>query len=279
MKKESKAERMVRIYREYGIDYNLETEKLYCPGFGWTYKPLVDGNGKIGKGIYHFSTLPGKKSYHLNINVVAGKVDNDNPQWIDIDGTCVCTCEGCYAMAGNYNYSNTLAYLAHRTIVARLYTSWLENAINAQIKAENIKFIRIHASGDFFNNKYVKMWQRIAIANPQVTMWTYTKNAQAENAFNDIANVNIVKSMIPGKGFNFGHCNYILACYEYLKNAGKTVYICRCGIDKNQHCTNCKGCSKNEFVLFIEHSTSYKAERDPLFPVLKQLIESQEMPQ
>lgn len=272
----NKEQRIAAVFEKYGIDYNIETSKVYCPGFGWTYLPLVDGNGKIGKGIYHFSTLPGDKHYTLNINVVAGKVDNENPIMVDIDGTCKGTCQGCYSMTGNYRYANTLAYLAHRTIAARLYASWLEKAINAQIEAFEIKFIRIHASGDFFSADYVEMWRRIARANQSVTMWTYTKNSEAENAFNDIANVNIVKSVIPGLGFNFGHCDYILACYEYLKSAGKTVYICRCGIDKNQHCTNCKGCSKNEFVLFIEHSTSYKAERDPLFPVLKALIESQE---
>ena len=56
---------------------------------------------------------------------------------------------------------------------------------------------------------------------------------------------------------------------------GKSVYICRCGVDKNQHCTNCKGCSKNDYVLFIEHSTDYKAENDPCFNELKEIIERQ----
>ena len=69
-----------------------------------------------------------------------------------------------------------------------------------------------------------------------------------------------------------------LAEYKALKAIGKNVYICRCGIDKNQHCTNCTACSKNDFVLFIEHSTEYKAEKDPLFPVVKELIENQADP-
>ena len=61
-----------------------------------------------------------------------------------------------------------------------------------------------------------------------------------------------------------------------LKAIGKAVYICRCGIDKKQHCTNCRGCSKNEIVLFIEHSTEYKAEKDPAFAALKAIIDAQD---
>ena len=63
--------------------------------------------------------------------------------------------------------------------------------------------------------------------------------------------------------------------YKALTAQGKNVYICRCGIDKNQHCTNCKGCSKNEYVLFVEHSTDYKAEADADFAELKAIIEAQ----
>lgn len=251
------------IYRKYGIA--IENGKLVSP-VGNVPPMLVNGNEKIGKGIYHFSTLPGTKEYTVTIN---GK------EYQTI-GTCVRDCIGCYAMTGNYRYSNTINNIGIRNVLARDYMGWIEKAIKAQIEAENIKFIRIHASGDFFSIAYAEMWKRIAIAFPGVTFWTYTKNKECESIFNGIDNANIVKSVIPGIGVNFGHCDYILACYEFLKNAGKSVYICRCGIDKNQHCTNCKGCSKNEFVLFIEHSTSYKAEKDSLFPVLKQLIESQE---
>lgn len=250
------------IYKEYGID--VDSGKLVSP-LGLIPPVMINGNEKIGKGIYHFSTLPGTKEYSVTINC----------KEYQTKGTCVCDCIGCYAMTGNYRYSNTINNIAIRNVLAMEYLYFLEKAINAQIKAENIKFVRIHASGDFYSIEYAIMWRRIAINNPGVTFWTYTKNAACESIFDGLDNANIVKSVIPGKGVNFGHCDYILSCYEFLKAAGKTVYICRCGIDKNQHCTNCKGCSKNEYVLFIEHSTSYKAEKDPLFPVIKALIESQ----
>ena len=78
-------------------------------------------------------------------------------------------------------------------------------------------------------------------------------------------------------GYNFGHCDHIIRLYEMLKQRGEKVYICRCGVDKNQHCQSCGHCSKKGvYVLFIEHSTDYVAENDPLFPVLKAIIDAQQ---
>lgn len=250
------------IYARFGIVYN--GEKLESP-IGPVRPLLINGNAKIGKGVYHFSTLPTNKTFSAT---VCGK------SWT-VKGTCPCHCAGCYACSGNYCYESTISALAMRTILARDYLDWTRRAILAQIIADKIQLLRVHAAGDFFSAEYIEMWREIAIANPTITMWTYTKNSDAESAFDDIANFNVVKSIIPGKGVNFGHCDYIIALYDYLKAAGKSVYICRCGIDKNQHCTNCSHCATSDYVLFLEHSTGYKAEKDPLFPVVKALIESQ----
>lgn len=266
-KKLTKVEIATMVFGQYGIQYKKEgnSEKIYNPLFGWINKPLIDGNSKIGKGVYHFSTLPTNRVYTVEINGMA----------FEILGTCPCHCVGCYATKGNYNFITTIEALAIRTLLARQDLTFLKNAIIAQIIIDNIQIIRVHASGDFFNSDYINMWREVAMLFPSVVMWTYTKNAEAEAAFDDITNFNVVKSVIPGKGFNFGHCDYILALYEYLKEAGKSVYICKCGIDKNQHCTNCHACAMFDYVLFLEHSTGYKAEKDPLFPVIKALIESQ----
>lgn len=99
--------------------------------------------------------------------------------------------------------------------------------------------------------------------------------AQFETLFDNVPNANIVKSVINGIGYNYGHCGYIIDTYNRLRAMGANVYICRCGIDKNQHCENCKHCATAQFVLFIEHSTNYKAEQDPRFEELSALIESQ----
>lgn len=255
------------VYKALGIEY--QSGKILAPEFGWIQELLVDGNSKLGKGVWTFSTLPTNQQFTVEIN---GK------EYV-IGGTCPCSCPGCYATKGNYNFSGVRKSLAIKTYLAKNFPEFVKNAIIAQIKACDIKLCRIHASGDFFGMQYIVMWREIVKESASCVFWTYTKNKVAENAFSDLQNINIVKSIVPGFGFNFGKCEYILKVYNALKEIGKPVYICRCGIDNNQHCTNCKGCSKNEFVLFIEHSTGYNAESDPLFPELKAIIESQAKPE
>ena len=265
------------IYAKHGIVYDPKTQKIEAPIFGFIPPVLVNGNEKIGKGAYHYSMLPTNREYKLVIN---GK------EYV-VKGTCLCTCVNekglvtCYATKGNYNFKSVLRSLAKKTILSYKYLDWIERAIMAQIEADKIKLCRIHAAGDFFSIEYAEMWKRIAIAFPGTTFWTYTKNKAAENVFDGIENANIVKSFLPNGTMNFGHCDHIINMYNVLKAAGKKVHICFCGIEKYagiapKHCTDCHGCAENDYVLFIEHSTDYQAEKDPLFPTVVALILSQD---
>lgn len=263
------------IYANYGIEY--KAGKILAPEFGYIRPLLVNGNAKIGKGAYHFSTLPTNRTFNIDI-------DGRN---YSVKGTCPCTCmdqDGkttCYATKGNYNFRSVIRSLAKKTVLCYDHMSFVENAIKAQIQADNIQLCRIHAAGDFFSLEYAAMWRRIAEMFPGVTFWTYTKNKAAENAFNGMNNANIVKSFLPNGKVNFGHCDHIISMYHVLKKSGKKVHICFCGIEKAagiapRHCTDCHGCAENDYVLFIEHSTDYQAEKDPLFPALVALIMSQD---
>lgn len=251
------------IYASYGIEYI--NGKLNSP-IGMIPELLVNGNAKLGKGVWTFSTLPGTGEYSATIN---GKE-------YTVNGTCVCDCPGCYAKSGFYRMKSTINALAIRTVIAREYPDFCRNAINAQIAADHIETVRIHASGDFFSSEYAAIWLDTVKNNPGVAFWTYTKNAACERLFDGVKNANIVKSIIPGCGLNYGHCDHILDTYAALESAGKSVHICRCGIDKNQHCTNCKGCSENEYVLFLEHSTDYKAALDPLYNRVADIVNAQQ---
>ena len=230
---------------------------------------LVDGNEKIGKGIFHFSTLPGF------IEVYLEKFNHTEK------GTCFCNCSGCYGQSGRFKqYPVNQVLLAYRTLVARYFVDFFIAEINREIKAHKIKYIRIHATGDFFSREYALAWYEIIKANPQTIFWTYTKSFgygfdDVLNAINALPNANIVESIINNCGFNFGHIDYLLDIYYKLQAAGEDPYICRCGIDKQQHCSNCKACSTHKYVLFIEHSTEYKAEKDPLYINIRDLINSQ----
>ena len=255
-------------YAKHGIEFRNSDGKIFAPLFGWINPLLVNGNHKIGKGVWQYSSLPTNKVFHIDVN----------GEDVECKGTCACHCEGCYACAGCYNFYSVKLSLLRKTILQRLYPDFVKRAILAQIEADNIKLCRIHVAGDFDpeNPYYIPMWHEIVEVCKTTLFWTYTKVEQAEHAFDDLPNINVVKSLIEGFGFNFGKCEYVMRLYKILTGMGKTVHICRCGIDEDQHCVSCKGCATNEFVLFIEHSTNYVAKEDPLYPDIVALIEAQE---
>lgn len=252
------------VFKNYGIEF--DGKHIIAPEFGPIPRLLVNGNKKIGKGVYHWSMLPTNQIFSIVIREIEYK----------LMGTCACYCKGCYAMSGRYVMDSVKKSLAVKTWLAYNALDFVERAIMAQIVADKIKIVRVHVAGDFFSADYVNMWKRIAQANPEVCFWTYTKVSAAETEFDDVANFNVVKSVIPGKGYNFGHCDYLIGCYEFLRNLGKSVYICRCGVDDAQHCVNCRGCTSHDYVLFLEHGTEYNAKLDPLYPVFCALVNAQE---
>lgn len=241
-----------QIYTEHGIQYDGNGHILY--NGNWICELLKEGNSKTGKRVYTWSMTAGTA------------------------GTCVCDCVGCYAKTGFYKTESVKKSLALNTAIVENDIEFFYNAISAQLETIGKGEIRIHASGDF-NTKnsmvYAETWKRIVSENPSFLFWTYTKMKQYETLFNGIDNGNIVKSIINGIGYNFGHCDYIIETYRKLKAMNANVWICRCGFDKEQHCENCKHCGTADFVLFVEHSTDYKAEEDPLFETLKTIVENQ----
>jgi hypothetical protein len=48
--------------------------------------------------------------------------------------------------------------------------------INAQIRWEQPKVVRIHVAGDFYDPAYIKKWMRIIESNPSVRFYAYTKS-------------------------------------------------------------------------------------------------------
>ena len=271
------------IYTAYGIQYRTSDQKIFSPLLNqWIPRLLVNGNKKIGKGVWQWSVTAGNKA--VSDNVVSKVVEKSaDLQAMNADmlramcgGTCSINCPGCYAQTGCYMFFSTKLSLARKTLLSRLALEWTEKAISAQIDADKIEYCRIHVAGDFFSNAYVEMWTRIAAAHPGTCFWTYTKQTfDALQAFDKLQNANIVKSLVNG-GLNYGKAGYIMALYEELKKAGKSVYICRCGIDKNQHCAGCHHCFESEYVLFLEHSTGYESEKDPDFEKFVALVNSQE---
>ena len=259
-----------QVYARYGIEYDTKKDRILAPNGIWIKPFLKPGNIKTGKRVYTYSILPTTKTYET---IYGG-----------IKGTCPCTCKDCYATLGCYVFPSVINCLAINTIMIREYMDFVERAILAQLETmKNCNEVRIFASGDFCifddiarNAEFVEMWKRIIKAFPDKFFWTYTKVKAFENAFDELPNANIVKSVINGIGFNFGTVEYLLDAYYKLKNARQDVYICKCGFDENQHCHNCHSCSKHKFVLFLVHSNGYIATESDRYNELYDIVMSQE---
>lgn len=253
------------VYARHGIMF--KNGKIISP-IGPVCELLKEGNDKTGKLVLTFSILPGSGIFTLDINGVE----------YTVKGTCVCDCSGCYAKTGHYRYDSTIRSMMINTILVNEHLDFVKNCITAQLEYAGRGEIRIHAAGDFNTinpDEYAGMWRDIAFRNNAFRFWTYTKVKRFETLFDDLKNANIVKSIIPNIGFNFGHCDYIINAYYTLKELNQSVYICRCGIDKEQHCERCGVCATYKYVLFLEHSTDYKAEKDPLYGKLCEIVNNQ----
>lgn len=252
-------------YAKYGIEF--KNGKIVSP-VGPVCELLKEGNDKTGKRVLTFSILPGTGDFTIDIN---GKS-------YTVKGSCACDCKGCYAKTGHYNHDNTIRSMAINTYLVNNHIDFVKSCLMAQLECNERGEIRIHAAGDFNTknpDEYAGMWREIAMKNNSYRFWTYTKVKRFETLFDDLKNANIVKSVIPGIGFNFGTCEYIINAYYTLKSLEQSVYICRCGIDKNQHCEKCGVCATYKYVLFLEHSTNYKAEKDPLYEKLCEIVNNQ----
>lgn len=255
--------------KDFFASYNVEYKenKILSPWGEWVALPLTWGSKTH---CYGWSTLAGTKEWRVEFN---------GSEQI-VKGTCNCQCDNCYGCSGRYAMPGVYNANAWRTIAAREYMDWLERAITAQInwgnKGKPLAYVRVHITGDFFNMDYVEMWKRIKANCPDTNMWAYTKNKEAEDAFDNVTGFNVIKSLVPGFGVNYGHCDYVMEMYHSLKERGINTHICRCAISNEQHCDTCRACQELKYVLFLEHGSSYKPNEDPLWDKFVALVESKE---
>ena len=269
------------VYAMFGIEY--KAGKIRTP-YGEYIPELIPigTNSKVGDAgtwsIYH-----GNETVNADDLKTKCKATLTAAGLAFIKGSCPCHCDDCYCDSGRYNCDNVKAANILKLVLARFYPEFMVNAIKAQIIADNIEQMRIHAAGDFFSPEYVDCWKSIVVDFPAVTFWTYTKYEYALNAFRGLKNISIVPSKTPA-GINFGTCAELLKKYNDLAAAGYRVHICACGTEYEKHCSDCKtGCKAIgkdcDYVLFIKHSArDYKAgKNDPVeFEAVKAIIKAQD---
>lgn len=150
-----------------------------------TFSSLLSaGNSKLGKGIKSFS-LPPQES-------------------------CPGSTEACRAIC--YVSKSYRIYPSVRKIYARNLSLTLEQIEAIRPKAGSI--VRIHVSGDFHSPEYILAWRKVAMLNPDVRFYAYTRSWRiarllpALEALRSRPNVQIFASIdqdtgIPPKGWRY----------------------------------------------------------------------------
>jgi hypothetical protein len=128
------------------------------------------GNAKLGKNIFTFSLPAGHACPFANeclskADKLTGKLtDGPNTQF------------RCFAASAEAVYPNVrLARWHNFDLLKKLTTNKAADLIlNSLPKKANI--IRIHVSGDFFNEAYFLAWLQVAKLRPEVLFYAYTKS-------------------------------------------------------------------------------------------------------
>ena len=126
---------------------------------------LTPGNSKLGRKILSFS-LPAKKTCKPS-------------KWCQ---------EKCYACKGLFLvFQDRISKCYERNYQASLSDTFV-NDINKELsRKRTAKYIRIHASGDFYSSEYIKKWVEIVKANPRHHFLAFTKRMDFEKELIELA--------------------------------------------------------------------------------------------
>jgi hypothetical protein len=99
----------------------------------------------------------------------------------DSSGESVNTCPGatacravCYAKQGRY-LMPAVQLARQGNLAATLSETFVEDMVKALKKSRTYNVVRIHDSGDFYNQEYLDKWASIARAIPDKIFYAYTK--------------------------------------------------------------------------------------------------------
>jgi hypothetical protein len=211
------------------------TMLLRATPFGDIYinpNPLRQGTSKL-HNIYTFDLLPGVTC-----------PDNE---------ACI---NGCYALNGQRTRPDVYNMRAIHTYMAKYQPNLLIAMLNDSIKElPKGSIVRPHASGDFFDGKYAKMWYQLMTVYLDTMFYTYTKSKNVHIAkMNYLSNVNIIPSTEPFDGRNFAPLAQVLAFLG--SKEGKGWIVCPATLASGLKCgLDCSYCLKkgNKNVVFVQH--------------------------
>ena len=100
--------------------------------------------------------------------------------WNILAGMEVCgrECDGCYALKEQKRWKGTVVSGRTKRLELSKSDSFIVNMVDEIVKSQ-FTYIRVHGSGEFYNQEYVDKWNAIAIfvglINPEIKFYTYTK--------------------------------------------------------------------------------------------------------
>lgn len=128
---------------------------------GVLLSPFGLGNRKIGAGVYTYSRVAGRR----------GIPDEQDVQKIyqAAAGTCPGSTPECEAIC----YAKRIA--AEQNVVNDVH---LRNSFSDNVPElpEDCQLLRIHVSGDFNTERYIRSWIRRLTERPDVRAWAYTRS-------------------------------------------------------------------------------------------------------
>ncbi len=113
---------------------------------------LTRGNGKLGEGIHAWSLPP--------VETCPGR-------------SALCE-RVCYARSGRFRTRSMIERL-NNNLTAAMQDDFADR-VAAEIRRRGVRTLRVHVSGDFFNENYVDQWANIARRSPRTTLYGYTRS-------------------------------------------------------------------------------------------------------
>ena len=141
---------------------------------------LSVGNAKINKQTLIFSLPAGKTCPGASLCQSFAIRGNDGKTTIKDGAETVFRCFAASSEAlfpnvfdsrqHNWDLAMTLLQDGFRTLARALHDS-----IQAK-RTKKVELVRIHESGDFYSPEYIKAWMAVAVSNPDLKFYAYTKS-------------------------------------------------------------------------------------------------------
>lgn len=140
-----------------------------------------------------------KKSSGAEYNIVGFGIPADKD--VIVNGERLNTCPGalacravCYAKQGGYLWPDAIAS-RDRNMASTLLPNFAALAIADLKRKRSMNVVRIHDSGDFYNQEYLDKWADIARALPEKIFYAYTKTLGILNLTSLPPNLRITQSL------------------------------------------------------------------------------------